>query len=129
MSYVTRFVRARLAEERDLLRPKTIVVSGGHPAPEILNCIGADHRGTCSDGWSKDVSGTDWRGVEDPEVREHEMGHATADQKRRLAQVEAMLDLLDALWTTRTQRTLIALTLAQPWRDHEEFNPGWVATT
>lgn len=81
------FLLARIAEDEDDARPRTVIRSGGWPAPDVLNCIGVKGKG-CPDAWAlpgkvdSEPNGPHWwdaaevRGV----VREHERTHVSPDQ-------------------------------------------------
>lgn len=78
-------------DDEEAVRP-TAVISGGRPAPEILNCIGRTGHGGC--GWKVDVSGTPREEV-NRLAREHDLTHATAAERRALRDVEAKRRILE----------------------------------
>jgi hypothetical protein len=90
--YLT-FLEARIAEDERDAHPRTVVVSGGWPAPEVPNCIGRKGTG-CADQWKvQPEDGPGWWQRADIQalISAHELTHASATERRTLAECEAHL--------------------------------------
>lgn len=97
------WLRRQLDEDERGAIPKSIVHSGGAPAPVLPNCIGSG-TGDCIDRWTMpaNVPPDEWPARE----REHALTHATRAQRKILAEVaakRAILELHDPGDTTGTR--------------------------
>lgn len=91
---LTDFLLARLAEDEERARPKTVGMSGGAPGPMLPNCFecyGANR--WALDDLARQHAGDDHWYQSSPEaqalVHAHEWTHADARQMRDRAEVEA----------------------------------------
>lgn len=89
---LSEFLLARFAEDEAAAHPRTVIVSGGTPAPEVPNCIGPSGTGDCPQNWHLSPEPHHhWWKRDDVQrlMREHELGHASPPQRRALAECEA----------------------------------------
>lgn len=149
MSDLTAFLLARIDEDEERARPKTVGMSGGSPNPMLPNCFEC-YAGArwALDDLARQHAGDDGWYRASPEaqalVHEHEWTHADARQMRVLAECEAKRRIVDEyVWdggpsasTTMTagerrhrRRGLkIALRyLASVYADHPDFREEWRA--
>jgi len=79
----------QIADDEADATPRTVIVSGGEPADEVPNCIGAVGHG-CPDGWMLDGKGKPHHWWLEPEpwsqIVAHQLTHAYPDQVFRLAE-------------------------------------------
>lgn len=86
-------LRAKLDKQELKWTPKTVVHSGGHPAPVVPNCIGPSGTGDCREQWRIDPTTTpksEWAALE----LEHQLTHTTAHQRWHLADVQIKRNIL-----------------------------------
>lgn len=150
MSDLTDFLLARIAEDEEWARPKTVGTSGGSPGPLIPNCF------ECYAGahWALDdlarqhVGDDSWY-RKNPEaqslVHEHEWTHADARQLRQRADIAAKRRIVERwrlLWEQadeapqhlRAMLTSQAVglgfaprVLAETYASHPDFREEWRA--
>lgn len=136
MSEQTDFLLARIAQDEQEALPRTVVFSGGRPAPEVLNCIGVNHSG--GDGWAVDVSGLG-QDERDRLAREHNLTHLAEVPQRPLRECEAKRLMISKalVWVDDppdgTYSMLMALTIwdevlnvmCLPYAEHPSFQEKW----
>lgn len=96
------YLLTKVAEDEDAASPRTVVRSGGWPAPDVLNCIGAAGK-VCPDAWAlpgrvdPEPNGPHWwEAVEvRAAVREHEQTHVSPDQARTLRDCAAKRSIVE----------------------------------
>jgi len=126
MSDIVAFLEARIAEDEAGATPGTVVISGGWPAPEVPNCVGADGRG-CERGWEMTVpinAPTGWWKSEDIRqiIKAHEMTHVTEQQRRILAECTAKREIVAKV--QGLDFTLLEA-LAYVYKDHPDYDKNW----
>lgn len=123
------FLLARIAEREREAWCGTVVISGGAPAPEVPNCIGPSRTGDCPEQWRLKAEPTPgwWKRPDVMQrMREHELSHATAAQRRVRAECQALRRVV-AEWgpfETYDGEHLLRV-LAVPYADHPDFRDEW----
>ena len=147
------FLEARITEDEAAAHPQTVIISGGYPAPEVVNCIGASGRG-CDVRWGyasnpPGLSGW-WKDERVQQtITEHELTHVTPAQRRALAECAAKRAIIaryhgavaaqSDTWRSRndinTQEACARFSmtvmgdLAAVYSDHPDYREDWSSAT
>lgn len=137
------YLLARIAEDEDAASPRTVVRSGGWPAPDVLNCIGANGK-ACTDAWALpgrvglEPNGPHWWEAAEVRVavREHERTHVSREQARALREYSVKRSIVELCRADHDDSiasgggvtelaTEVLVMMASAYAHHPDFDPAW----